>query len=124
MRSLILSEQMLTGSYPFQELLMDMAVALAVIAGDRPLHPPLCSGSPSLESLWNLLQTCWEENPKNRPVASEIIKHLMGDDIQATRTLSLEDWDDNFTSRFCRQFLDQQPLPTVDELERMIFGDD
>ncbi|KAJ7653817.1 kinase-like domain-containing protein [Mycena olivaceomarginata] len=119
-----LAYEMLTGSYPFQELLMDMAVALAVIGGCRPLCPPSCLGSPSLDSLWNLLQNCWEDNPKNRPVASEIIKHLMGDDIQATRTLSLEDWDDNFTSRFRRQFLDQQPLPTVDELEKMIFGDD
>jgi serine/threonine protein kinase len=124
MRLLILSEQMLTGSYPFPELPTDMAVALAVIAGLRPSRPPSCSGSPSLDGLWNLLQKCWEDSPENRPVASEIVKHLMGNDIQATRPLSPEDWDDNFTSRFRRQFLDQQPLPTIDELERMIIGDD
>ncbi|KAJ7775043.1 kinase-like domain-containing protein, partial [Mycena metata] len=116
--------EILTGSYPFPEIPTDMAVALAVIAGLRPSRPPSCLGPTSLDGLWNLLQDCWEDSPKGRPVASDIVKCLMGNDIQATRTISPEDWDHKFTSRFRRQFLDQQQLPTVDELERMIFGDD
>jgi ethanolamine utilization protein EutP (predicted NTPase) len=47
----------------------------------------------------------------------------MGDDIQAKKTQSAVDWNDWFTSRFRRQFLGQQRLPSVAEVERVILGD-
>ncbi|KAF7360494.1 Protein kinase domain-containing protein [Mycena venus] len=91
--------EMLTGKPPFPELRTDGAVIKTV------------------------LDDCWEEQPAARPTAAHIVKLLMGVAIMAKKTLLSPDWDDKFTSRFRRQFLDQQPLPSVLELERMILGD-
>ncbi|KAJ7036674.1 kinase-like domain-containing protein [Mycena alexandri] len=115
--------ELLTGTAPFPELRTDAAVAVAVLQGRRPPHPPSCLGMPALEGLWNLLQDCWDQSPERRPTASQVVERLMGDDIQTTKVESLSDWDDTFTSRFRRHFLGQQPLPSVKEFERMIFGD-
>ena len=113
---------MLTGTPPFPQLRMDGAVINAVLNGSRPSRPTTCTGTPSLDGLWNLLQDCWQEQPAARPTAAQIVERLMGPDILAKKTQSDPDWDDRFTSRFRHHFLDQ-PLPSVLELERMIFGD-
>ncbi|KAJ7695231.1 kinase-like domain-containing protein, partial [Mycena metata] len=115
--------ELLTGTAPFPELRTDAAVAIAVLQGRRPPRPPSCFGTPALEGLWNLLQDCWDQSPEQRPTASQVIERLMGDDIQTTKVESLVDWDDTSTSRFRRHSLGQQPLPSVKEFERMIFGD-
>jgi hypothetical protein len=113
---------MLTGKPPFPELHVG-AVIQAVLEGRRPSRTTSCSGTPSLDGLWNLLQDCWEEQPTRRPTAGEIVERLMGPDIQATTTQSTSDWDERFTSRFRRHFLGQRPLPSVLEFERLVFGD-
>jgi hypothetical protein len=123
MTSFILSGQMLTGTAPFPELRTEAAVIMAVLDGRRPTHPPSSSRTPSLDGLWNLVENCWEERPEIRPTASQIVERLMGDEIRATKTQSPTDWDDTFTSKFRRQLLGQRPLPSVEELERIIFGD-
>ncbi|KAJ7661734.1 kinase-like domain-containing protein, partial [Mycena olivaceomarginata] len=116
--------ELLTGTAPFPELHTDIAVAMAVLAGRRPSCPLSCTGTPSLDSLWNLLQKCWDEHPQNRPTASQLVQSLMGDAIQAQKVESVPDWDERSTSRFRRHLnLHNQPLPSVDEFERMIFGD-
>ncbi|KAJ7858072.1 kinase-like domain-containing protein [Mycena olivaceomarginata] len=115
--------ELLTGAAPFPELHTDGAVLMAVINGRRPSRLPSCSGTSSLDGLWNLLQNCWEETPELRPTASQLVERLMGDDIQVKKTQSAVDWNDWFTSRFRRQFLGQQRLPSVAEVERVILGD-
>ncbi|KAJ6589216.1 kinase-like domain-containing protein, partial [Mycena capillaripes] len=62
------SYEILTGKVPFFDLANDMAVALKVIAGDRPLRP-----EQSPENLWILLQHCWEGTPEKRPTAVEVV---------------------------------------------------
>ncbi|KAF7325337.1 Protein kinase domain-containing protein [Mycena venus] len=114
--------EMLTGTAPFPQLRTDGAVIKAVLDGRRPSQPISCQGTLSLDSLWNLLQDCWEENPAARPTAAQIVERLTGPNILAKQTQSTSDWDDEFTSRFRRHFLDQQPLPSVCELEQMILG--
>ncbi|KAJ7824686.1 kinase-like domain-containing protein, partial [Mycena leptocephala] len=115
--------EMLTGKPPFPELRMEAAVIQAVLEGSRPSRTASCSGTPSLDGLWNLLQDCWEEHPTRRPTVGEIVERLMGPDIQATTTQSTSDWDERFTSRFRRRFLSQRPLPSVLDFERLVFGD-
>ncbi|KAJ7822996.1 kinase-like domain-containing protein [Mycena olivaceomarginata] len=114
--------ELLTGKAPFPELYTDVAVAMAVIEGRRPTHPSSCSGTSSLDALWNLLQNCWEEKPENRPTASQLVERLKGDDIQAIAVESTLDWDDTFTSKFHRLFLGERPFPSVIEFERVVYG--
>lgn len=111
----------MTEEPPFPEL-GDGAVINAVLEGRRPSRPTLCSGTP-LDSLWNLLQNCWEESPEMRPTAAQIVERLMGPDIQAMQTESNIDWTHPFTSRLRHQVLGGQAIPSVLEVEGMIFGD-
>ncbi|KAJ7688621.1 kinase-like domain-containing protein [Mycena rosella] len=115
--------ELLTGKPPFPELYMDGAVIKAVLEGRRPPRPPSCSGtSLALGGLWSLIQNCWEEQPTMRPTASHIVERLIGPDIQAKKTESTTDWDEQFTSRFRRHFMGERP-PSVLEFDRMVFGD-
>ncbi|KAJ7843298.1 hypothetical protein B0H13DRAFT_2412665 [Mycena leptocephala] len=90
--------------------------------GPSAFPNPACTGTPSLDGLWTLLQSCWEGNPEKRPAAVQLVERLMGPDIQATKTVSTE-WDDIFTSRLRRHLMGHRPLPSVPEFERMIFSD-
>ncbi|KAJ7018999.1 kinase-like domain-containing protein [Mycena alexandri] len=114
--------ELLTGKAPFPELNNDVAVAMTVIEGGRPSRPSSCSGTSSLDALWNLLQNCWEEKPENRPTASQLVERLKGDDIKAMAAESTSDWDDTFTSKFRRLFLGERAFPTVIEFERVVYG--
>ncbi|KAJ7812488.1 hypothetical protein B0H14DRAFT_3752443 [Mycena olivaceomarginata] len=114
--------ELLTGTAPFPELPTDVAVAMAVLQGHRPSRPPSCSGTTSMDGLWNLLQHCWEKKPELRPTTAQIVERLTGADIQAKQTLSTPDWDDTYTSKFRRKFLGQQPLPSIIKFEEVIFG--
>ncbi|KAJ7231484.1 kinase-like domain-containing protein [Mycena rebaudengoi] len=86
-------------------------------------QPKSCSGTPSLDGLWNLLQNCWEEQPAMRPTAAQIVQRLMCPEIQAKITQSTTDWEELFTSRFRRYLASRRPLPSFSEFERIIFGD-
>ncbi|KAJ7915382.1 kinase-like domain-containing protein [Mycena leptocephala] len=114
--------ELLTGKPPFPDLHMDSAVIDAVLKGRRPSQPTSCSGTPSLDSLWNLLENCWAGLPEMRPTALQIVEQLVGPVIQATTTQFTTDWDHTFTSRFRRSLQGQPSLPSVTEVERMIFG--
>ncbi|KAJ7936851.1 kinase-like domain-containing protein [Mycena leptocephala] len=117
------AHQLLAGKHPFPELRTDGAVIKAVLDGLRPSRPSSCSGTPRLDGLWILLQDCWEELPEKRPTAVQTVDRLMGPVIQAKTVQSSADWDDTFTSRFHRSFLGQPTLPSVPELEQIIFVD-
>ncbi|KAJ6470341.1 kinase-like protein, partial [Mycena sanguinolenta] len=115
--------ELVTEKAPFPELYLDGAVITAVLAGRRRSRPAACLGMPALDRLWDLLQSCWQNQPEIRPTAVQLVERLMGPDIQATIKQSVTDWDERFTSRFRRHNLSQRPLPSVIEFEQMIFGD-
>ncbi|KAJ7130862.1 kinase-like domain-containing protein, partial [Mycena filopes] len=115
--------EILTGNVPFHEERNDMAVMFRVLDGARPPRPASCTGTQQLDSLWELLQSCWEAKPEDRPVASQIVQQLQGPLIQATTTSSTTDWDEQFTSKFRRASQPQPLLPSVTQLECMLFGD-
>ncbi|KAJ6507791.1 kinase-like domain-containing protein [Mycena vitilis] len=114
--------EMLAGKAPFSELRMDGAVAAAVLDGCRPSRPECCSAP--MDGLWDLLQSCWDQEPAKRPTATEIVRWLMGPNVQATKIHSVTDWDERFTSRFRRHFSGEWYLPSVAELDRIFYGDD
>ncbi|KAJ7855412.1 hypothetical protein B0H13DRAFT_2577765 [Mycena leptocephala] len=118
------AHQLLAGKHPFPELRTDGAVIKAVLDGLRPSRPSSCSGTPRSDGLWTLLQDCWEELPEKRPTAVQTVDRLMGPVIQAKTVQSSADWDDTFTSKFRRSLLGQPTLPSVPELEQIIFVDE
>ncbi|KAJ7768234.1 kinase-like domain-containing protein [Mycena metata] len=116
--------EILTQNPPFYEEKNDMVVMFQVLASGRPSRPGWCNGTPQLDSLWQLLQLCWQEMPEMRPKASQIVDCLVGPSIHATTTSSTTDWDDKFTSRFRRASQSQPLLPSILQIERMLFGDE
>ena len=61
-----------TGTVPFSNKLTH-EVAMAIVAGERPhrpIHPGLGDG------LWTLAQTCWDQEPRLRPKASDVLRLL------------------------------------------------
>ncbi|KAJ7713718.1 kinase-like domain-containing protein [Mycena olivaceomarginata] len=116
--------EILTGRVPFHEFPNDMKVMFQVVEGKRPSRPEVFSGTTALDSLWELLQNCWDGQPEKRPSAAQIVPRLTGSPIRATATSSsTTDWDDTLTSRFRRSFQAKPLLPSVAQIERMLFGD-
>ncbi|KAJ7088697.1 kinase-like domain-containing protein [Mycena epipterygia] len=117
--------EILTGKVPFYELPNDMAVMFQVAAGKRPSQPSSCSGTAALDSLWELLQDCWKDDPELRPSAIQIVERLKSPLIQATTTQSMTDWDAKFGCKFRRSVeIQSLSLPSVPQIEREIFGDE
>ncbi|KAK6966788.1 kinase domain-containing protein [Favolaschia claudopus] len=116
--------EIITGAIPFRELSNDMNIMFRVLDGKRPEQLPSCTGSPALDSVWELLQMCWDGEQQKRPKADEIIKRLSQAPITAATTPMESDWDDQFTARFRRSINMQPLLPSVNQLERMIFGEE
>ncbi|KAJ7651064.1 kinase-like domain-containing protein [Roridomyces roridus] len=116
--------EFLTGTAPFPELPSEIAVMFAVLEGRRPSRPPSCSGTPTLDGLWALLQDCWHADPDSRPTAVQVVQRLRGGDIGAVEnsTQSVKDWDSTSTSKFRRRLFDHGALPTLVEFENVVSG--
>jgi hypothetical protein len=93
--------------------------------GHLPSQPLSCSTE--CRNLWKLLLDCWEGEASIRPTASEIVERLVdptiGATAKATTTQSTTDWDDKFTSKFRRSLQGDPILPSVTQIEHMLFGD-
>ncbi|KAJ7862080.1 kinase-like domain-containing protein, partial [Mycena leptocephala] len=70
--------EILTGRVPFRELPNDVAVVFRVANGKRPSRPTSCSGNTAFDSLWELLQNCWDGRPSMRPTAPQVVERLVG----------------------------------------------
>ena len=110
------------GKVPFHDVANDATVMFKVLEGKRPLRPRSFSDTMALDNLWELMQNCWEQKPEVRPTASQIVERLVGPAIGAKTTSSTTDWDDKFTSRFRRSLQAEPLLPSVTQIERMLFG--
>ncbi|KAJ7878770.1 kinase-like domain-containing protein, partial [Mycena olivaceomarginata] len=115
--------EIMTGNIPFHDLRHEMAVILKVIAGNHPVRPMSCS-APALDGLWALMQKCWAQDAQKRPTAAEIVEQLAGPSIAAQRTPFTMDWSEEFTSKFRRTLQAEPLLPSVTQIERMLFGDE
>jgi hypothetical protein len=112
----------MSGTIPFPELRQDTAVIFAVIEGKRPLQPMSCTGTTVLDSLWQLLNNCWEGRAEMRPTALQIVKQLEGPLIAAKTMASTKDWDNQFTSRFRRSLQTTDLLLLLTQIEQILFG--
>ncbi|KAJ7926289.1 kinase-like domain-containing protein [Mycena leptocephala] len=125
-----ISAQMFTLSHimaekvPFYDLPNDMTVMFKVLEGKRPLRPMSWSGTRALDSVWGLVEDCWEGKVEMRPTASQIVERLIGPSIGAKTTSSTTDWDGEFTSKFRRSLQAEPLLLSVTQIERMLFGDE
>ncbi|KAF7377544.1 Protein kinase domain-containing protein [Mycena sanguinolenta] len=113
--------EILTGQVPFHELRIT-SVVIKVVGGYRPSRP---TSSPGVfDDLWELLRSCWEEEAEKRPTAVAVVKRLEDPLIGAKPTPLAADWDETFTSKF-RRSVDREPLlPSVAQIERILFGDE
>ncbi|KAG8895415.1 hypothetical protein FRB99_000604 [Tulasnella sp. 403] len=66
--------QVLSGSFPFRDCQAHAAIYMKVVeGGERPPREP--SESPtgkSYESLWDVAEKCWQEDPDDRPSMREV----------------------------------------------------
>jgi hypothetical protein len=69
---------MFSGEIPFFEISYDIQVILGVMRGRRPAHPmhELCKTRGISDDLWDLIQTCWAQNPMQRPATEQIMERL------------------------------------------------
>ncbi|KAJ7909213.1 kinase-like domain-containing protein, partial [Mycena leptocephala] len=114
--------EIMSGSIPFPELPQDTAVMFAVIEGKRPSQPMSCTGTTVLDSLWELLNNCWEGRAEMRPTAPQIVERLEDPSIQAKTMSSTTDWDNQFTSRFRRSLQSTDLLLSLTRIEHILFG--
>ncbi|KAF8145827.1 hypothetical protein K438DRAFT_1871307 [Mycena galopus ATCC 62051] len=114
--------EIMTGKVTFHELPNDGAVMFAILRGEHPSRPQPWSGTPALDGLWDLLQTCWYSQPEERPSARQIVQRLEELSISATAASSTTDWDEKFTSKFRRGLRDKPLVPLATQLEEMLFG--
>ncbi|KAJ7895485.1 kinase-like domain-containing protein [Mycena olivaceomarginata] len=68
--------EILTGMLPFHEFANDFRIMSEVSAGKRPSRSLSCSGTIALDTLWELLQKCWDGQAKKRPTAVQVFEQL------------------------------------------------
>ncbi|KAJ6598358.1 kinase-like domain-containing protein [Mycena vulgaris] len=112
--------EILTLKAPFHELFNDAAVMFKVLAGARPSRP---TGTLLIDGLWDLLQACWQTIPDERPTGAQIVEWLTGPCIQAKASQATADWDETYSSKFRRSLQTQPLLPSLAQIERILFDD-
>ncbi|KAK6966795.1 kinase domain-containing protein [Favolaschia claudopus] len=116
--------EIMTGQIPFPGF-NEAQVMFCVLDDKRPERLPSCIGTPALDSIWELLELCWDREKEKRPSADDITKRLNKAPIGAATTpVGSADWDDQFTARFRRSINMEPLLPSVNQLERTIFGEE
>ncbi|KAF8071438.1 kinase-like domain-containing protein [Lyophyllum atratum] len=72
--------EIFTGSIPFESIARDTALMLQIKFGTRPTRPAEASSSWShwglTESIWSLMEACWNAAPTDRPTIEAVISGL------------------------------------------------
>ncbi|KAL0961021.1 hypothetical protein HGRIS_006013 [Hohenbuehelia grisea] len=64
--------EMTTGRRPFSHRSSHIPVVLDVIRGKRPRRPTLAEAPQMTDDLWELVTSCWAQDPESRPLISEV----------------------------------------------------
>jgi len=65
--------EVFTGKVPFEEQ-RNEAVVLRIMRGGRPAMPANAQAVGLTGEMWKLLESCWQQNPKNRPTMDEVVR--------------------------------------------------
>lgn len=100
--------QVLTRKPPFDDIRKDTIVLLSIMRGELPIQP----ATPTvLNSIWNLLSSCWDGDPGKRPHSGVIADTLQDlydelsdvDDVYDEDVFTDDDDDDD------DEFMDLSP---------------
>ena len=69
--------EVFTGKIPFEEQ-KNEAVVLRISRGGRPEMPENAGAVGLTGEMWNLLENCWQQNPKKRPTMEMVVKRWEG----------------------------------------------
>ena len=69
----MLSVEVFTGKIPFEEQ-ENEAVALCISRGGRPEMPDNAQAVGLTDEIWNLIESCWQQNPEKRPTMEEVTR--------------------------------------------------
>ncbi|KAF9469363.1 kinase-like domain-containing protein [Collybia nuda] len=115
--------EIFTGDVPFFEFGRDSTVMFKVGLGKRPSCPLSASQSwvawGLTESLWSLMESCWKEDPSERPSAEVIVAQLSSAVVKDTRPLG--SWHDLAASQL-QEAVGAREYPSVDAFEAMLWG--
>ena len=64
--------EVFTGKVPFEEL-ENQTVVLRISQGGRPEMPEDARTVGLTVGMWNALESCWQQNPKERPTMQEVV---------------------------------------------------
>jgi hypothetical protein len=67
--------QVLSGLLPFHHLRFPIVIC-AILKGERPSKPPNALSFGFTDTLWELLQSCWNESVSTRPAARQLYDYL------------------------------------------------
>ena len=65
--------EVFTGKIPFEEQ-KNETVVLRISQGGRPEMPRNAQAVGLTVEMWNILETCWQQNPKKRPTMQEVVR--------------------------------------------------
>jgi len=68
--------EVLTNRLPFYEIWNDAAVVLRVTKGFRPTRPPLDQAPELSNEIWEVMESCWNSNPIERPSVNQVAERL------------------------------------------------
>ncbi|KAG8908832.1 hypothetical protein FRB99_003070 [Tulasnella sp. 403] len=69
--------ELLSGKLPLHNIEDSVVAAVALTRGRRPLREPECSPSgESYEAIWNIAESCWQEEPEGRPPIDKLFSDL------------------------------------------------
>lgn len=69
--------EVFTGKIPFEEQ-KNEAVVLRISQGGRPDMPRNPQAVGLTSDIWDLLESCWQQNPKKRPTMQEVVRKWQG----------------------------------------------
>ncbi|THU99670.1 kinase-like protein, partial [Dendrothele bispora CBS 962.96] len=106
-----------TGFVPFYEFPQDISVVFQLSAGRRPARP--LDKSDLSDSMWEIMQECWSQEPSMRPTASILPNKVAR---AACRTFeSAEIWDNLLSSQLQKNIRHNDVCPKGSPLETFLF---
>ena len=69
----MLAVEAFTGKMPFDKQRNEAAV-VSILQGSRPEMPNDAQGVGLTAKMWTLLESCWQQNPKKRPIMGEVLR--------------------------------------------------